>query len=91
MSLYSPVCVACHFTLINYVLFGACNVSSHSHSFIFSFHHQQYSVIWDIDEKDPFVAPEGGESVKDVASRLARAMSIMDSEFEGYSFHFSLQ
>lgn len=45
--------------------------------------HDKYSEIWDIDEKDPLVGPEGGESVKDVASRLARAMAIMESEFEG--------
>lgn len=29
------------------------------------------------------MGPEGGESVKDVACRLARAMAIMESEFEG--------
>ncbi|XP_027369021.1 metal-independent phosphoserine phosphatase isoform X3 [Abrus precatorius] len=45
--------------------------------------HDKYEEIWDIDEKDPLVGPEGGESVKDVASRLARAMAIMESEFEG--------
>ncbi|KAK7258294.1 hypothetical protein RIF29_23867 [Crotalaria pallida] len=45
--------------------------------------HDKYSEIWDMDEKDPFVGPEGGESVHDVASRLARAMAFMESEFEG--------
>ncbi|CAL0318563.1 unnamed protein product [Lupinus luteus] len=45
--------------------------------------HDKYSEVWDMDAKDPFVGPEGGESVKDVASRLARAMAIMESEFEG--------
>ncbi|KAL9316866.1 hypothetical protein ACSQ67_017867 [Phaseolus vulgaris] len=37
--------------------------------------HDKYEEIWDIDEKDPLVGPEGGESVKDVAGRLARAMA----------------
>ncbi|TKY57550.1 2,3-bisphosphoglycerate-dependent phosphoglycerate mutase [Spatholobus suberectus] len=45
--------------------------------------HDKYEEIWDIDEKDPLVGPEGGESVKDVACRLARAMATMESEFEG--------
>ncbi|KAJ1415626.1 Histidine phosphatase superfamily, clade-1 [Sesbania bispinosa] len=45
--------------------------------------HDKYEEIWEIDEKDPLVGPEGGESVKDVASRLTRAMAIMESEFEG--------
>lgn len=90
------VCVACHFTVINYVLFGSRESCCITMLFQYlNIHsgacHQQYSEIWDIDEKDPFVGPEGGESVKDVASRLARAMAIMDSEFEGYSFHFSLK
>lgn len=52
-------------------------------SLIFYFHHQQYAEIWDIDEKDPLVGPEGGECVKDVACRLARVMVIMESEYEG--------
>ncbi|KAK8467253.1 hypothetical protein PHAVU_008G291600 [Phaseolus vulgaris] len=45
--------------------------------------HDKYGEIWDIDEKDPLVGPEGGESVKDVAGRLARAMASIESEFEG--------
>lgn len=48
--------------------------------------HQQYADIWAIDEKDPLLGPEGGESVKDVASRLAKVMATMESEFEGYLF-----
>jgi hypothetical protein len=48
--------------------------------------HWQYAEIWAIDEKDPLVGPEGGESVKDVASRLAKSMAVMESEFEGYWF-----
>lgn len=45
--------------------------------------HDKYAEIWDIDEKDPLVGPEGGESVKDVACRLTSAMAVMESEFEG--------
>ncbi|XP_057440808.1 uncharacterized protein LOC130732835 isoform X2 [Lotus japonicus] len=45
--------------------------------------HDKYEQIWELDEKDPLVGPEGGESVKDVACRLARAMAVMESEFEG--------
>ncbi|GAU43385.1 hypothetical protein TSUD_254680 [Trifolium subterraneum] len=45
--------------------------------------HDKYTEIWAIDEKDPFLGPEGGESVKDVASRLAKSMAVMESEFEG--------
>lgn len=45
--------------------------------------HDMYDQIWEIDEKDPLVGPEGGESVKDVASRLAKTMAILESEFEG--------
>jgi len=39
-----------------------------------------------MDEKDPLVGPEGGESVKDVAGRLARAVASIESEFEGWCF-----
>lgn len=45
--------------------------------------HEQYSEIWDLDEKDPFMRPEGGESVNDVVSRLAIAMATMEYEFQG--------
>jgi len=48
--------------------------------------YRQYDQIWELDEKDPLVGPEGGESVKDVASRLAKTMAIIESEFEGYPF-----
>ncbi|XP_057966341.1 uncharacterized protein LOC131156563 isoform X2 [Malania oleifera] len=43
----------------------------------------KYPEIWALDEKDPFMQPEGGESVADVASRLAIAMETMESEFQG--------
>ncbi|KAL5788990.1 hypothetical protein ACOSP7_005939 [Xanthoceras sorbifolium] len=47
--------------------------------------HDKYPEIWALDEKDPFMGPEGGESVNDVASRLAVAMATMESEFQGRS------
>ena len=43
----------------------------------------QYHEVWAIDEKDPLMKPEGGESVDDVASRLVEAMANMESQFEG--------
>ncbi|KAK5774751.1 hypothetical protein PVK06_042607 [Gossypium arboreum] len=45
--------------------------------------HDKYTEIWAMDEKDPFTRPEGGESVDDVASRLASAMATMESEYQG--------
>ncbi|KAL1347393.1 hypothetical protein HN51_023478 [Arachis hypogaea] len=45
--------------------------------------HDKYAEIWKMDEKDPLVGQEGGESVKDVACRLTRAVTIMESEYEG--------
>lgn len=44
---------------------------------------EQYPEIWALDEKDPFMRPEGGESVNDVVSRLATAMAAMELEFQG--------
>ncbi|KAB1207830.1 hypothetical protein CJ030_MR7G024819 [Morella rubra] len=32
---------------------------------------------------DPFMGPEGGESIDDVASRVTNAMTAMESEFQG--------
>lgn len=47
-------------------------------------YHEQYSEIWDLDEKDPFMKPEeGGESVADVVSRLTNALLQIESEFQG--------
>ncbi|KAL3539142.1 hypothetical protein ACH5RR_002508 [Cinchona calisaya] len=45
--------------------------------------HDKYPEIWALDEKDPFLPPEGGESVADVVSRLTKALISMESEFEG--------
>lgn len=45
--------------------------------------HQKYPEIWALDEKDPLMRPEGGESVDDVANRLTSAMAIMESQFQG--------
>uniref|UniRef100_A0A7N0T934 Phosphoglycerate mutase n=1 Tax=Kalanchoe fedtschenkoi TaxID=63787 RepID=A0A7N0T934_KALFE len=44
--------------------------------------HEKYPEIWDLDAKDPFARPEGGESVSDVASRLAKALEAIESEFQ---------
>ncbi|XP_058213840.1 uncharacterized protein LOC131325541 isoform X2 [Rhododendron vialii] len=43
----------------------------------------KYSVIWALDEKYPFVKPEGGESVSDVVSRLTKALITIESAFQG--------
>ncbi|VVB09585.1 unnamed protein product [Arabis nemorensis] len=43
--------------------------------------HDKYQEIWDLDEKDPFMRPQGGESVDDVVSRLATAIESMEAEF----------
>lgn len=43
----------------------------------------QYLDIWALDEKDPFMQPEGGESVADVVSRLTTALLTIESEFQG--------
>ncbi|XP_057769129.1 uncharacterized protein LOC130989200 [Salvia miltiorrhiza] len=45
--------------------------------------HDKYSEIWALDAKDPFLQPEGGESVADVVTRLTSALALMESEFEG--------
>ncbi|XP_075672895.1 uncharacterized protein LOC142642429 isoform X2 [Castanea sativa] len=45
--------------------------------------HDKYAEIWALDEKDPFMRPEDGECVDDVASRLANAMATIESEFQG--------
>ena len=49
----------------------------------FVVNYKQYPEIWAMDEKDPFMRPEGGESVDDVASRLSSAMATMESEYQG--------
>ncbi|KDP42023.1 hypothetical protein JCGZ_03086 [Jatropha curcas] len=45
--------------------------------------HDKYPEIWALDEKDPFMQPEGGESANDVAARLVTAISLIESEFQG--------
>ncbi|XP_021867264.1 metal-independent phosphoserine phosphatase [Spinacia oleracea] len=45
--------------------------------------HDKYPEIWELDEKDPFERPEGGESAADVVSRLVKAMEEMETMFEG--------
>lgn len=51
----------------------------------------QYTEIWALDEKDPFMPPDGGESVADVASRLSTALASIEAMFQGYQcLNFSL-
>ncbi|KAI3910230.1 hypothetical protein MKW92_035481 [Papaver armeniacum] len=46
--------------------------------------HERYAEIWDHDEKGPLMKPEeGGESVADVASRLATAVETIEKDFHG--------
>ncbi|KAJ4774963.1 Phosphoglycerate mutase family protein [Rhynchospora pubera] len=45
--------------------------------------HDKYAEVWALDEKDPSMPPEGGESVADVASRLAVALLNMETAFQG--------
>ncbi|GFY89813.1 phosphoglycerate mutase family protein [Actinidia rufa] len=45
--------------------------------------HDKYPEIWALDGKDPFMKPEGGESVSDVVSRLTRALITIESEVQG--------
>ncbi|KAG9452641.1 hypothetical protein H6P81_005545 [Aristolochia fimbriata] len=45
--------------------------------------HEKYSDIWALDEKDPFLPPDGGESVANVVSRLAAALESLEAEFDG--------
>ncbi|KAJ8498021.1 hypothetical protein OPV22_008573 [Ensete ventricosum] len=45
--------------------------------------HDKYAEIWSLDDKDPFLPPEGGESVADVVSRLAVALAAIEAEFQG--------
>ncbi|XP_062018784.1 uncharacterized protein LOC133735390 [Rosa rugosa] len=45
--------------------------------------HDKYHEVWAIDEKDPLMKPEGGESVDDVASRLVEAIANIESQFQG--------
>ncbi|PKA46210.1 putative phosphoglycerate mutase [Apostasia shenzhenica] len=45
--------------------------------------HDKYAEIWALDEKDPFMLREGGESVADVASRLSVALAKLEAEFQG--------
>ncbi|VFQ78425.1 unnamed protein product [Cuscuta campestris] len=47
--------------------------------------HEKYPEIWALDEGDPFARPDngGGESVADVVSRLANALTTIESAFQG--------
>ncbi|XP_078174063.1 phosphoglycerate mutase family protein isoform X2 [Carex rostrata] len=45
--------------------------------------HDKYAEVWALDEKNPFMPPEGGESVADVASRLRAALLATETAFQG--------
>ena len=51
-------------------------------------HLKQCKEVGAVDEEDPFKRPEGGESVEDVASRLAKSVLQMESKFEGYTIFY---
>ena len=56
---------------------------------LYSFN-EQYAEIWSLDEKDPFMKPEGGESVADVVSRLTSALLTIESVSRVNNFSFGL-
>ncbi|KAJ6793278.1 Uncharacterized protein M6B38_111920 [Iris pallida] len=45
--------------------------------------HDKYPEIWALDAKDPFMPPEGGESVSHVVSRLSKALENIETECQG--------
>uniref|UniRef100_A0A453AH62 Uncharacterized protein n=1 Tax=Aegilops tauschii subsp. strangulata TaxID=200361 RepID=A0A453AH62_AEGTS len=77
---WSPACWASHLRVL------AATVELRERYFGPSYEllsHEKYAEVWAIDEADPFLAPEGGESVADVASRLAGVLFSTDVEFHG--------
>ncbi|XP_066350583.1 uncharacterized protein [Miscanthus floridulus] len=50
--------------------------------------HDKYADIWSVDEAHPYTAPEGGESVADVASRLSAVLSSTETQFHGSTILF---
>lgn len=45
--------------------------------------HEHYPKIWALDEHDPLTGPVGGESVADVANRLAKCLQQIEKECQG--------
>ncbi|PVH34913.1 hypothetical protein PAHAL_7G065100 [Panicum hallii] len=43
--------------------------------------HDKYAEVWAVDEAHPHMAPEGGESVADVANRLSAVLSSTETDF----------
>jgi len=43
--------------------------------------HDKYAEVWAVDEAHPHMAPEGGESVVDVANRLLAVLSSTETDF----------
>ncbi|PVH34919.1 hypothetical protein PAHAL_7G065100 [Panicum hallii] len=46
--------------------------------------HDKYAEVWAVDEAHPHMAPEGGESVADVANRLSAVLSSTETDFHRY-------
>uniref|UniRef100_A0A0D9ZHM7 Uncharacterized protein n=1 Tax=Oryza glumipatula TaxID=40148 RepID=A0A0D9ZHM7_9ORYZ len=42
-----------------------------------------YAEVWAVDEVDPLMAPDGGESVADVATRFSQFLSAAEMELHG--------
>eukprot|EP00252_Welwitschia_mirabilis_P024705 TRINITY_DN740_c0_g1_i2.p1 TRINITY_DN740_c0_g1~~TRINITY_DN740_c0_g1_i2.p1 ORF type:complete len:217 (+),score=51.21 TRINITY_DN740_c0_g1_i2:273-923(+) len=47
--------------------------------------HEHYPEIWELDERDPFCPPDGGESVANVASRLSKFVLQTEAEYKGFT------
>uniref|UniRef100_A0A0D3FT81 Uncharacterized protein n=1 Tax=Oryza barthii TaxID=65489 RepID=A0A0D3FT81_9ORYZ len=45
--------------------------------------HEKYAEVWAVDEVDPLMAPDGGESVADVATRFSQFLSAAEMELHG--------
>ncbi|XP_025880663.1 uncharacterized protein [Oryza sativa Japonica Group] len=43
----------------------------------------RYAEVWAVDEVDPLMAPDGGESVADVATRFSQFLSAAEMELHG--------
>ncbi|KAH7285487.1 hypothetical protein KP509_33G030600 [Ceratopteris richardii] len=47
--------------------------------------HEHYPEIWALDEYDSLVGPAGGESVADVAARLAKIIEQIETDCQGFA------
>ena len=44
---------------------------------------KKYSKIWALDEQNPLIGPDGGESVEDVATRMYKVIQRIEMECQG--------